>query len=160
MFTRGLFAAGIEPAVTAGLVTAAPVAQAVSGTPAAAGDHAFTAQLRIGEGDAMRGCSGALVHQQWLLTASPGEPVPAGKPALESTATLGKQNLDIVEVVPRNDRDIVLVKLAQRVQGIAPVKVAGKDQRPCHRAPRRRLLANRTGARRTATVTRKSGDSQ
>ncbi|MEU3978466.1 trypsin-like serine protease, partial [Streptomyces bacillaris] len=96
---------GLALAVTAGLFTAAPAAQAISGESAAASAHAFTAQLHIGEGEAARGCSAALVHQQWLLTATScfvstsGAAVKPGKPALKSRATLGKQTLDIVEVV-------------------------------------------------------------
>ncbi|UYQ61721.1 S1 family peptidase [Streptomyces peucetius] len=84
--TRGALVAGIVSAVAAGLLTASPAAHAVSGEPAADGAHAFTAQLRIGEGTAMRGCSAALVHQQWLLTATscfaatPGAEVAPGVP--------------------------------------------------------------------------------
>ncbi|MEU3074911.1 FG-GAP-like repeat-containing protein [Streptomyces laurentii] len=122
--------AGIVLAVAAGLLTAAPAAQAVSGTPAAAGDHAFTARLNIGEGDTTRGCSAALVHQQWLLTATscfastPGGQVTAGKPALKSQATLGDRTIDIVEVVPRDDRDVAMVRLAEPVTTVTPVGLA------------------------------------
>ncbi|MFC7816909.1 trypsin-like serine protease, partial [Streptomyces sp. NPDC057367] len=111
---RGALTAGVALAAAAGLLTAAPAAQAVSGEPAATGDHAFTARLVIGEGDTMRGCSAALVHQQWLLTATscfastPGAEVKSGKPALKSTATLGGKTLEIVEVVPRDDRDVAM----------------------------------------------------
>ncbi|MGC9441705.1 trypsin-like serine protease, partial [Streptomyces sp. WG5] len=128
--TRGAMTAGIVLAATAGLLTTAPTAQAVSGKPAAAGDHAFTARLHIGEGDAMRGCSAALVHQQWLLTAAscfaatPGGEVKAGKPALKSKATLGEQTLGIVEVVPRDDRDVAMVRLAEPVTTVEPVALA------------------------------------
>ncbi|WP_267244663.1 FG-GAP-like repeat-containing protein [Streptomyces sp. PR69] len=127
---RGTLTAGIVAALAAGLITAAPAAQAVSDKPAAAGDHAFTAQLRIGEGDAMRGCSAALVHQQWLLTATscfataPGAEVKSGKPALKSRATLGKQTVDIVEVVPRDDRDVAMVRLAEPITAVKPVELA------------------------------------
>nr|WP_257003193.1 trypsin-like serine protease [Streptomyces sp. Alain-F2R5] len=127
---RGALTAGTALAATVGLLTAVPAAQAVSGEPAATGDHAFTARLVIGEGDAMRGCSAALVHQQWLLTATscfaatPGGEVKAGKPAMKSTAILGGQNLDIVEVVPRDDRDVAMVRLAQPVTAVKPVGLA------------------------------------
>ncbi|WP_328659859.1 FG-GAP-like repeat-containing protein [Streptomyces sp. NBC_00334] len=127
---RGALAGGMVLAAAAALLTAAPSAQAVSGEPAAAAEHAFTARLRIGEGDAMRGCSAALVHQQWLLTATscfaatPGDEVGAGKPALKSTATLGGRTLDIVEVVPRDDRDVAMVRLAEPVTTVEPVALA------------------------------------
>ncbi|WP_257573950.1 S1 family peptidase, partial [Streptomyces sp. JJ66] len=113
-----------------GLVTAAPTAQAVSGEPAAAKDYSFAARLVIGEGNAMRGCSAVLVHQQWLLTATscfgttPGAEVKPGKPALKSSATLGNQRIDLVEVVPRDDRDVAMVRLAEPVKAIEPVKLA------------------------------------
>ncbi|MGZ3099247.1 trypsin-like serine protease [Streptomyces sp. H72] len=45
-----------------------PAAQTLSDERA--GDHAFSVRLHIGEGDAARGCSAVLVHQQWLLTAT------------------------------------------------------------------------------------------
>ncbi|WCN01450.1 FG-GAP-like repeat-containing protein [Streptomyces sp. M92] len=127
---RGALTAGVALAAAAGLLTAAPAAQAVSGEPAATGDHAFTARLVIGEGDTMRGCSAALVHQQWLLTATscfastPGAAVKPGKPALKSTATLGGKTLEIVEVVPRDDRDVAMARLAEPVTTVQPVKLA------------------------------------
>ncbi|WP_254870732.1 trypsin-like serine protease [Streptomyces sp. KAI-26] len=127
---RGVMTVGLALAVTAGLFTAAPAAQAISGESAAANAHAFTAQLHIGEGDAMRGCSAALVHQQWLLTATScfastsGAAVKPGKPALKSRATLGKQTLDIVEVVPRDDRDVAMVRLAEPITTVKPVELA------------------------------------
>ncbi|MFU0471616.1 trypsin-like serine protease, partial [Streptomyces sp. BG6AG] len=127
---RGVMTVGLALAVTASLFTAAPAAQAISGESAAANAHAFTAQLHIGEGDAMRGCSAALVHQQWLLTATScfastsGAAVKPGKPALKSRATLGKQTLDIVEVVPRDDRDVAMVRLAEPITTVKPVELA------------------------------------
>ncbi|MGV9258719.1 S1 family peptidase, partial [Streptomyces sp. NPDC003703] len=112
------------------MFTAGPAAQALSGKPAAASDYAFAARLRIGEGDTMRACSGALVQQQWLLTATscfaptPGAVVKPGKPVLKSSATVGKQTLDVVEVVPRDDRDVAMVRLAEPVTAVKPVVLA------------------------------------
>ncbi|WP_280524872.1 fusidic acid esterase FusH [Streptomyces rubrogriseus] len=127
---RGALAGGMVLTAAAALLTAGPAAQAISGEPAAATDHAFTARLHIGEGDTLRGCSAALVHQQWLLTATscfaatPGGEVKSGKPALKSTATLGGKTLGIVEVVPRDDRDVAMVRLAEPVTTIEPVRLA------------------------------------
>ncbi|MHC0433392.1 FG-GAP-like repeat-containing protein [Streptomyces sp. O3] len=127
---RGALTAGMALAVATGLLTATPTAQAVSGEPAAADEHAFTARLLIGEGDATRGCSAALVHQQWLLTATscfaptPGTEVKPGKPALKTKATVGKQTVDVVEVVPRDDRDVAMVRLAAPVTAVKPVALA------------------------------------
>ncbi|MET8682846.1 trypsin-like serine protease, partial [Streptomyces sp. NPDC004732] len=112
------------------MLATAPAAHALTGDRAPAGDHSFTAQLHIGGKDPLRGCSGAVVSKQWLLTATscfattPGADVPAGKPALKSTATVGKQSIDIIEVVPRDDRDVAMVRLAQPVADVAPVPVA------------------------------------
>ncbi|WP_439947318.1 FG-GAP-like repeat-containing protein [Streptomyces sp. BBFR109] len=126
---HGTISAGLVVAATTGLLTAAPAAQAMAGKPAA-DSYAFTARLVIGEGDSMRACSGALVHQQWLLTATscfaptPGAVVKPGKPVLKSRATVGKQTLDVVEVVPRDDRDVAMVRLAEPVPAVKPVELA------------------------------------
>ncbi|MFC7303055.1 S1 family peptidase [Streptomyces monticola] len=129
----GLLAA----AVTTGALTAAP-AQAVEGAAAEDGSHAFTARLDIGSGT--RGCSGALVDKQWVLTAAScfaddpakGAGVTEGAPKWKTTATIGRTDLngsagtvaDVVELVPHEGRDVVLAKLAKPVTGITPVAVA------------------------------------
>ncbi|WP_344121761.1 S1 family peptidase [Streptomyces blastmyceticus] len=101
---------------------------------------AFTAKLDIGnQVDGQRSCSAALVAQQWLVTAAscfadnPAQSlkVPAGAPKLKTTATIGRADLtretgnvvDVVELVPREDRDLVMAKLAQPVAGIAPASL-------------------------------------
>ncbi|WP_050502939.1 trypsin-like serine protease [Streptomyces monomycini] len=120
--------------VAAGALTVAP-AQAVVGDPAADKAFPFTAKLDIGDGE--RGCSGALVDAHWILTAAscfaddPAQAaeVPAGKPARKTTATLGRTDLttptgqvrEIVELVPRADRDLVLARLDKPVTDITPV---------------------------------------
>ncbi|WHM36623.1 FG-GAP-like repeat-containing protein [Streptomyces sp. BPTC-684] len=127
----------LATAVGAGLLTAAP-ATALTGSDSADGSYAFTAKLNIGDRTA---CSGALVDAQWVITAATcfsdgGKPVPAGKPTVKTTVTVGRADLtqatgnvqEAVELVPRPDRDVVMVKLAQRVPESAakPVKVATK----------------------------------
>ncbi|MFD4925297.1 RICIN domain-containing protein [Streptomyces goshikiensis] len=93
-----------------------------------------TGKLQIGD---TRSCTGTLVGAQWMLTAAScfsdgGAPVPAGKPALKTTVTVGRTYLtgststvvDAVELVPHANRDLVMVKLAWRVVGVDPVPVA------------------------------------
>ncbi|GCB46511.1 trypsin-like serine protease [Streptomyces sp. NL15-2K] len=117
-------------------LTAAP-AHAVSGTAATGTTYAYTARLDIGDGT--RACSGTLLHAEWLLTAAscfadnPAADltVPAGAPKLKTTATIGRTDLtttvgavrQVVELVPRTDRDLVLARLSRPVT-TAPVALA------------------------------------
>ncbi|MER5783294.1 trypsin-like serine protease [Streptomyces mobaraensis] len=84
-------------AVTAGLLTAAPV-HAVVGEPAKDDTFTFTAKLDIG---GERSCSAALVGEQWLVTAAscfaddPAKSlkVQAGTPKMRTIATIGRTDL-------------------------------------------------------------------
>ncbi|NUR01915.1 MAG: trypsin-like serine protease [Streptomyces sp.] len=123
-------------AVPAG-VSAAP-AGAVTGPEASGTAYAATARLDIGAGT--RACSGVLVDAEWLLTAkscfvdnpAAGIDVPAGAPALKTTATIGRTDLtttagqvrDVVRLVPDPDQDLVLAKLASPVTGVTPVALS------------------------------------
>ncbi|MYV90529.1 trypsin-like serine protease, partial [Streptomyces sp. SID1034] len=133
---RALWTAGLIATVaTAGTLSAAP-AGAVAGSEPNTGNYAFTAKLNVGDQQA---CSGALVDPQWVLTAArcftaDGKPAQAGKPAVKTTVTVGRTDLtqtggsvvEAVELVPRADRDVVMVKLAQRVMDpkVKPVRIA------------------------------------
>ncbi|MEV8389345.1 MULTISPECIES: trypsin-like serine protease [unclassified Streptomyces] len=134
---RAAWAAALLTAVvTAGALTGPP-AQALAGDTAADGVYAFTARIDIG---GVRACSGTLINNQWLLTAAscftddPAQAaaLPAGPPARKSTATIGRTDLtgttgevrEIVELLPRQDRDLVLARLATPVYGIAPLRPA------------------------------------
>ncbi|MEV4502819.1 S1 family peptidase [Streptomyces klenkii] len=125
----------LASAAMAGLLTAAP-AHAVAGEPVADGEYAFTAQLDIDNG--MRSCSATLVQQEWLITAAscfaedPAKSFKAapGAPKWKTTATIGRTDLtredsgtvvDVVELVPREDRDLVMARLAKPVTGVEPV---------------------------------------
>lgn len=136
----------VRHAALAAVLMAVPVAlcaapaSAVTGPAVATGDttYAYTAQVIVGDHD--RGCSGVLVDSEWLLTAAScfaADPatsltVPAGKPAQKTTATIGRSDLtgtdgavrDIVELVPRTDRDVVLARLSRPVTNVAPLVLA------------------------------------
>lgn len=125
--TTSLLAAS---AVLTGLVSAT-AAQALTGTPAADGGHPYAVRLDLGDEANSRGCTGALIDASWVLTAAtcfapvPGTAPPAGKPALKTIATLSDgKAVEVVDIAPRTDRDVVLARLATPVTGIAGVKRA------------------------------------
>ncbi|MBZ4322743.1 S1 family peptidase [Streptomyces huiliensis] len=125
----------LTTAVTAGLLSTAP-AHAVVGDALKGGSYTFVAKLDIG---GERSCTAALVEKQWLLTAAscfadnPAQSlkVPAGAPQRKTTATIGRTDLahgggtttDVVELVPRSDRDLVMARLAAPVTGITPADI-------------------------------------
>jgi V8-like Glu-specific endopeptidase len=126
----------LATAMAAGLLAVSP-AQAVVGDPVKDGAYTFAAKIDIG---GVRACSGTLINNQWVLTAAscfaedPGQAaaLPAGPPARKSTAVIGRTDLagtagevrQIVELVSRQDRDLVLAKLATPVFGIKPLRPA------------------------------------
>ncbi|MFF4832534.1 trypsin-like serine protease [Streptomyces sp. NPDC001315] len=140
-YARPVRLAALAATLTLGSValTAGPSA-AVTGPAVAAADttYAYAAQITVGDHD--RGCSGVLVDREWLLTAAScfadnpavSLTVPAGKPGLETTAVIGRSDLtgtagavrEIVELVPRTDRDAVLARLNRPVTGVAPIALA------------------------------------
>ncbi|QIY69654.1 trypsin-like serine protease [Streptomyces sp. RLB1-33] len=122
---------------TSGLIAAATLAAAglsitpataISGPQAPDALSAAIAKLDIG---GARGCSATLVAPQWVLTAAscfadtPGGTVSPGAPKLKTTATLGAAAQQVVNLVPRTDRNVVMAQLAKPVSGVTPIAVAG-----------------------------------
>ncbi|MFK8908317.1 trypsin-like serine protease [Streptomyces sp. YS-3] len=136
--------------VTAGLL-AIGTAQAVTGPEAASGQLASAVKLNIGDEATSRGCSATLIDASWIMTAAscfattPGSTVPAGRPALPTTATLSDgRAVDVIDVLARDDRDVALARLAAPVTAIAAAPRAASAP-----APGADLLA--AGFGRTAT---------
>ncbi|MGW7449573.1 trypsin-like serine protease [Kitasatospora sp. NPDC054795] len=125
-------------AAAAGTLSTFTPAVAVVGDPAADGTYAYTARLVIG--DNVRACTGVLVDRYWVATAAscfsddPAQPqaLAAGAPKWKTTATIGRTDLttgagtvtEVVELAPRQDRDLVLARLAAPVNGVAPLAIA------------------------------------
>ncbi|RST18630.1 trypsin-like serine protease [Streptomyces sp. WAC05374] len=129
----------LTAAGSSAMLTGAP-ATAATGADAPAGAQASVARLHIGEGEPARSCSGTLVDGQWVLTAAacfaadPTNPtsVAPGKPALKTTATIGRSSLtgsgghvaEVVELVPSPSGDLVMARLATPATGMAPIGLA------------------------------------
>ena len=117
--------------------SSAAAAQAVVGTGPAGGDaYRFAAKIQIGA-DPGRGCSGALVAPQWIITAKAcfaagAQAVVTGPPAEPTTVIVGRpdltsstgRRLPVNRLVPHPDRDVVLARLAAPVTDVPPVAVA------------------------------------
>ncbi|MFF4924676.1 trypsin-like serine protease [Kitasatospora sp. NPDC001261] len=128
----------LAAAAAAGTLCSIVPAGAVVGDAPADGSYAYTVRLAIG--DNVRVCTGALVDRYWVATAAscfsddPAQPqaLAAGAPKWKTTATVGRTDLatgagvvtDVVELAPRQDRDLVLARLAVPVTGVAPLAVA------------------------------------
>ncbi|CAL9664960.1 hypothetical protein SUDANB15_07153 [Streptomyces sp. enrichment culture] len=113
-------------------------AHAVTGPAPSDSTWSFTARLDIGDGE--RACTGALIDPEWLLTAAScflddpagADKVTAGAPRQATRAVIGRTDLTttagvertVVDLVPREDRDLVLARLSFPVAGIAPARIA------------------------------------
>ncbi|MFJ6777075.1 trypsin-like serine protease, partial [Kitasatospora sp. NPDC091257] len=116
-------------AAAAGTLTTFAPAGAVSGDVAADNTSATTARIVIG--DHLRGCTGVLIDQYWLLSAAscfaddPAQPqtLADGAPKWNTTATVGAKSVQVVELVKAEGRDLVMARLATPVDGVTPLDV-------------------------------------
>ncbi|MGW2400790.1 trypsin-like serine protease [Kitasatospora sp. NPDC001664] len=121
-----LNATGDGPVGIGGPISAQPAVTAVSiGKPGA---------------DGSRLCTGTVVDPQWVLTAKScfadapdtSIEVAAGAPKTRTTVSIDRldiasplvQEVEVTELVPRADRDVVLLKLAKAVTGVMPLTIA------------------------------------
>jgi Trypsin len=137
VFRRGLSAGLVAAAVlVSGSVLAAPAYGVAGGAPAPADGYGFVADVKVG--NAVRGCSGALVDPEWIVTAKScfaqgAAPVPVGPPVYPTTVTVGREDLatsvegqvrTVSHVAPHAQRDLLLARLDRPVIDVAPVRLA------------------------------------
>ncbi|MFJ7158844.1 trypsin-like serine protease [Streptomyces sp. NPDC101118] len=113
---------------------------AAAAQPSGDNTYAFTGKLAIG--DNKRFCSATLIDPRWVLAAkscfadNPAEDntVAAGAPKEKTTLTVGRADLattgghttEIVELVPRTDRDLVMARLEKPAFSITPAPLSSK----------------------------------
>ncbi|GAA2214537.1 hypothetical protein GCM10009850_100020 [Nonomuraea monospora] len=139
LLSRGALAAGLALGV---MLPALPALGIVGGSAAPADGYGFVADVRVG--DAVRGCSGALIDPEWIVTAKScfaegSGQVAAGPPSQVTTVTVGREDLTaagegevrgVTHVVPHPARDLLLAKLAAPVVEVAPVRVSATAPAP------------------------------
>jgi hypothetical protein len=115
-------------------------AGAVVGNPVSDGERPYAVRVEIGGTD--RACSGALIERMWIVTAAscftddPAQypSLTPGAPRMATRVVVGRTDLtagggavrSIVELVPRQDRDLVLAKLSSVVQGVPTVALSAE----------------------------------
>ncbi|MFF2751851.1 trypsin-like serine protease [Kitasatospora sp. NPDC058048] len=96
--------------------------------PSPSGDFPAVGTVTVdqpGRNPNAKACTATLVDRNWVLTAAScfGDKPAAGAPAAKSTATIGGRTVDIAELAPRTDRDLVMARLAITVNDITPASV-------------------------------------
>jgi Trypsin/F5/8 type C domain len=115
--TRRLAAAAVV-AATGILALAMPAQAAIPGRPI----YGFVAKVSM-DG---RACSGALVSDQWIVTAAgcfPENPQ-GGTPAKATTVLISGETVHVTTLVARTDRDLMLAKLDVPITHVGPVQLA------------------------------------
>jgi hypothetical protein len=111
------------------------------------GTDPFVAKIQVGApGAGGTSCTGSLVARQWLITArscfeAAGEAVALGPPKQATTATIGRADLTstsghvvpVVRLVPHQQRDVVLARLALPITDVAPVRIGSAAPTPGER---------------------------
>jgi hypothetical protein len=134
---RSLLSLAAAGAVAGALAAAAPAHAVDGGSPAPSTGYGFVASIQVG--DAVRGCSGALVDVEWVISlpscfAEPGTPLQTGPPPVAATVTVGTADLTaapgreqrtVTRLVPDATQTLVLAKLSAPVLGATPVRIGG-----------------------------------
>lgn len=127
----------LSAATAVGALSLITPAQAIVGDAVAGNAYAFTTKIQFGDGAAARSCTGSLVDAQWVLTTAScftggTTELTVGKPALKTTAIVGRTDLsavgghtsEIVKLVPLPGSDMALARLAAPAAGVSPVAIA------------------------------------
>ncbi|MFJ4966787.1 trypsin-like serine protease [Streptomyces sp. NPDC088729] len=127
----------LSAVTTVGALSLITPAQAIVGDAVAGNAYAFTTKIQFGDGAAARSCTGSLVDAQWVLTTAScftggTTELTVGKPALKTTAIVGRTDLsavgghtsEIVNLVPLPGSDMALARLAAPAAGVSPVAIA------------------------------------
>ncbi|WP_424217357.1 trypsin-like serine protease (plasmid) [Streptomyces sp. BI20] len=124
-------------AATAVLLSATP-ASSLSGQPITDSSRGYTAHILFG--DYLKGCSGVLVHQNYVLTtancvsATTARPV-TGKLPEKTTVTVGRTDLNAnttgtvvnaTDVIVHPERNVALLKLSKPVTNVTPAALSGQ----------------------------------
>jgi hypothetical protein len=142
MATRGRTVVGVL-ASSAALLAGATAAQAVIGSDEGGNDaYRFVAQVQVGEHPRARGCSGALIAPQWVVTAKecfrdlpaygPRGDAVNGVPPVAVNVTVGRTDLRSATsgwqvrgtyLIVHPERDVALVRLPGRLFGQPIIQV-------------------------------------
>ena len=125
---RPLAAAAVL-SLAAVVIGSVPADAVTSGTEAPSSGYGFVASIEVG--DAVRGCSGALVDVEWVLTLPPSC-FPDGTPtaarvtvgATDLLSVTGREQRTIAQLVTNPQQTLTLAKLSAPVTGVTPAAIS------------------------------------